>query len=235
MEELIYGGKAFSEFQTFYDSSQTFQKGEKEYELFPIPGRSGDLAINKKRFSNVTIPFNCFIRENFPKNYEALMAYLYSQDGYKKLEDSKYPLHYREALFAGVVEPETGVYNQSGMFTISFNCKPQKYLRIGEMPIEVKAGQTIELNNPTRFGASPIIEVTGTGTFTVGNVLFTLSKNTGIVIVDFERQEAYEEGMINRNGDLTMSESDFPTVPSGISTINATGCSLKVYPRWYTL
>jgi len=66
-------------------------------------------------------------------------------------------------------------------------------------------------------------------------VEFTLAVNTGVVHVDFERQEAWEDGIISRNSDLTMSEIDFPTIPSGTSTISASGCSLKVYPRWFTI
>lgn len=235
MEELVYAKRSFSEFQTFYDGSLTFQDGEKEYDFFPIPGRSGDLTINKKRFSNVTIPFNCFIRDNFPRNYKALTEFLYSVDGYQRLEYSQAPMHYRMALFAGNITPITGPYNHSGTFTIEFNCKPQRYLKLGDMPITVKTGKAITLNNPTRFGASPIVEVTGTGTFNIGGVGFTLSKNTGTVIIDFERQEAYEAGLINRNGDLTMTSSDFPTIPAGQSTISATGCTIKVYPRWFTI
>lgn len=235
MEELIYGGKAFSDFQAFHDASQTFQSGEKEYEFFAIPGRSGDLTINKKRFANRNIPFNCFIREDFVKNFSDLRAYLYSCSGYKKLEYSQDAEYYRMAVFTGGIEPVTGTYNKSGMFTVVFNCKPQRYLKLGDKAFSVASGQTIAMKNPTRFGSYPLIDVTGTGTFVVNNVLFTLLQNTSVVHIDFERQEAWEDGGVNRNRDLTLSEIDFPTIPSGQSTISATGCSLKVYPRWFTI
>lgn len=236
MSELIYGGKRFSEFKTYYDGSLSFQSGDKEYDFFAVPGRSGDLTVFKNRFSNKTIPIPCFIRENFAANFSELKSFLYSLNGYQRLELSQDPNHFREAVFTGGITPETTPLNWGGKFTIDFYCKPQRYLKSGETPLHVDADDTLLIMNPTRFGAYPIIKVTGTGTFTVGGVLFTLSENTSVVTVDFERQDAYEEGgLVNRNGDLSMSETDFPTIPAGLSAITTTGCSIDVYPRWYTL
>ena len=234
MNELLFAGKNLSAFNAYLASSNFLDGSQREVESVSVAGRSGDLLMDRKRFKNFTLKAQMYITSDLQYSMGALRAYMNSFSGYQKYEETIDPQHYRLASFQSVFEPS--VYDHvGGAVELIFNAKPQRYLRIGDKPISVGDGQTVTLLNPTRFGSSPLIDVTGTGTFIVGNVEFTLAANTGVVHVDFERQEAWEDGIISRNSDLTMSEIDFPTIPSGTSTISASGCSLKVYPRWFTI
>jgi phage-related protein len=50
---------------------------------------------------------------------------------------------------------------RAGEFEIVFDCKPQRYLMSGEVPIDVSSGDTIL--GPTLFDSHPMLEVTGYG------------------------------------------------------------------------
>ena len=229
---LTFNGVSFADYGTYYDSSQIFITPEKQTEFFQIPGRSGDLSIFQNRYANVSIPYNCFIRKNFAQNYTNLMNYLLSQDGYGRLEDSKEADVYRMAQFVNQNEPTTGAFLKYGSFTLTFNCKPQKWLKSGENAIYVDDSVTIV--NPTQFDAKPLIEVTGIGTITINGSAMTLSTNTSQTYIDCDIQDAYE-GTINRNGDLTLTDG-FPVLNPGLNSVSvSSGCTINIYPRWWRL
>lgn len=228
---LTFNGVSFADYNTFYDSSQIFVTPEKQTEFFEIPGRSGDLSIFQNRYANVSIPYDCFIRKNFIENYTNLMNFLLSQDGYGRLENTKEADVYRMAQFVSPTEPETGAFLKYGTFTLTFNCKPQKWLKTGEIATYVDSSVT--LLNPTRFEAKPLIAVTGTGSITINGKALTLSTNTSTTYIDCDIQDAYE-GTTNRNGDLTVPNG-FPTLTAGTNTISVSGCTINLYPRWWRL
>lgn len=228
---LTFNGVSFADYGTFYDSSQIFITPEKQTEFFEIPGRSGDLSISQNRFANVSIPYNCFIRRNFIENYTNLMNYLLSQDGYGRLENTREADVYRMAQFVSETQPDTGAFLKYGSFTLTFNCKPQKWLKSGENAIYVDSSVT--LMNPTQFDAKPLIEVTGTGTITINNTPMVLDTNTSVTYIDCDMQDAYE-GTINRNPNLTVS-SGFPVLSPGENVVTVNGCTINIIPRWWRL
>lgn len=228
---LTFNGVSFADYGTFYDSSQIFITPEKQTEFFEIPGRSGDLSIFQNRYANVSIPYDCFIRSNFIENYTSLMNYLLSQDGYGRLENTREADVYRMAQFVSENEPSTGAFLKYGTFTLTFNCKPQKWLKSGENAIHVESSVT--LMNPTRFEAKPLIAVTGTGSMTINGKTLTLNANTSTTYIDCDIQDAYE-GTINRNGYLTVPNG-FPVLSSGQNAVSVSGCTIDIYPRWWRL
>ena len=83
MRWMTFGGKALSDFNVFWDGSQVFTKPPKTFEKYSIPGRNGDLVVSRNRYDNVIVPFNCFIRKDFERNFSDLMDYLNSFEGYQ--------------------------------------------------------------------------------------------------------------------------------------------------------
>lgn len=231
LDILTFNGKSFADFGTFWDGSQLFGTPEKEVEFFEIPGRNGDLSIARDRFKNKEVSINCFIRENFRNNYSNLMNYLLSQEGYGRLENSKEPDIYRQAQFISDLEPKTGSFLHYGSFTLTFNCKPQKWLKLGENGIDISSSLT--LINPTEFTAKPLIAVSGTGRIVINDSVLVLSQNTSITYIDCDIQDAYE-GTINRNGNLAITNG-FPKLKKGGNNISVTGCTITLFPRWWKL
>lgn len=231
MDELTFNNKTFSEFNVYWDGSQLFATPEKQVEFFEIPGRSGDLSIFQDRYKNIAVNVNCFIRENFIQNHSDLMNYLLSQDGYQRFENSKEPDVYRMAQYVAELEPSTGAFLKYGNFTLEFNCKPQKWLKSGEVAISVSSSATIV--NPTYFNALPLIAVTGTGTININDSQLVLSENTSVTYIDCDIQDAYE-GTVNRNDDLEITNG-FPVLVPGNNTISVSGCTIELTPRWWRL
>lgn len=228
---LTFNDVSFFDFGAYYDSSEIFGTPEKQVEFFEIPGRNGDLSISQDRFKNKTIPYNCFIRENFVENFDNLMNFLLSQEGYQRLENTKEPDIYRMAQFVSELEPKTGAFLKYGNFTLNFNCKPQKWLKSGENAIPIDSSSIVL--NPTNFNAKPLIQVSGVGSIQIGSSILTLDTNTGITTIDCDMQNAYE-GSINRNGNLTI-QNGFPVLVPGRNNVSVNGCTIDLIPRWWRL
>lgn len=231
MDVITFNGTSFRDFNTYWDGAELFSTPSKDVTFFSIPGRNGDLSISNGRYNNVERNVNCFIRNNFRENYNSLINFLYSQEGYKRFESTKEPDVFQMAQFISQIEPTTGAFLKYGSFTLTFNFKPQKWLKMGENAIEIT--NAISIINPTSQTALPLIEVVGTGSITINSSVLTLSQNTSTTIIDCETQDCYE-GTINRNANLTIV-GGFPvlTKENDISVSGFT--SVKLYPRWWRL
>lgn len=231
MDILTFDGVSFREFNTFWDGSELFGPAEKDVEFFSVPGQNGDLSIFNDRYKSKKRRVNCFIREDFKKNYSMLMNFLLSRDGYCRFENTLEPDIYRMAEFVSPSDPETGMFLRSGWFELEFIFKPENWLKAGEKPIAVSSSKQIE--NPTYFSAKPLIVVTGTGSITIGDSILALSQNTSTVVIDCLTEDA-SEGTINRNSDLTITNG-FPVLKPGNNTVAVSGCSIEITPRWWRL
>lgn len=233
--EVTFNGVNLTRYGGRLATSNFLDSPKRKTKTFSVLGRSGNLILESDDFENFTLKSKVYIMGNLIQNMSGLRSFLNASRGYCKYTETLFPNEYRMACFHSAFIPSE--YDSvNGAVELVFDCKPQRYLISGDNPIACADGATITLLNPTLYGSSPIVKVTGTGTFVVGGVTFTLSANTSEVIVDFERGTAYEAtGLVDRNGDLTLSADDFPVIPVGESTITATGCSLEIYPRWFNI
>ena len=97
-----------------------------------IPGRNGDILIDNGGWNNVDVTYpSCCILSNFRENIAKLKSYLLANPGYHELIDPYNPDEVRYAEFRGPFTPEafTSKGNNAGMFDLTFNCKPQRFLR----------------------------------------------------------------------------------------------------------
>ena len=123
--------------------------------------------------------------------------------------------------------------NYSGETTLTFNCKPQRWLKTGEQVIQCSNGDSI-LNSG--FPALPLIKVSGTGGgyLYVGACVVQILSLDEYVILDSETQNAYK-GTINKNG--TIAAPEFPVLQTGENTIYWGGgiTAVEITPRWWTI
>lgn len=97
-----------------------------------VPGRNGDILIDNGGWNNVDVTYSsCCILSNFRENAAKLRGYLMANPGYHELTDPYNPDEARYAEFRGPFTPEvfTAKGNNAGMFDLTFNCKPQRFLR----------------------------------------------------------------------------------------------------------
>lgn len=238
MEIMTINGKPLSDFNTFFDTSQAFIMPERDVEFIEVAGRNGSLMLDNNRYKNVDIPFNCFIRENYIENYSALMNYISAQKGYVRIETTAEPDVYRLGKLVQSVTPRTGSFLKYGHFTLTFNCKPQKFLKEGEKIINLSQGDKIV--NPTMQAAKPLLLVYGTGkiSFTDGLNSYSVEivePDPISAYIDCESENVYS-GDININPQTIIRYGGFPRFNNGITRIfENTFVSVECWPRWWKL
>lgn len=214
---------------------------ERDVEKISVADRSGDLIRDNGRYKNVQIPYKCTLIPNAWESYrdaaERAVQILASTAGYKRLTNVYEPWCYRLARISTGISIASLV-EQAGAFEVSFDCKPQRYLFSGEIPITFTTPG--ELYND-HFPALPLIKVTGTGdsTLTIGGTLVKIFDQTEPIFLDCDLQNAYRETAegIKENRNSFISAPVFPVLQPGANTVTWTGgiASLDITPRWWTL
>ena len=109
-----------------------------------VAGRNGNILLVDKAFPNVEQEYEVYLSaeaQGLPTVARACAEWLMGPDGYCRLEDSYDTTVYREAFLMGGFDIEN-ILNKFGRCTITFSCKPQKYLLTGDTPISIPAGST---------------------------------------------------------------------------------------------
>ena len=134
---LIFGNVNSNDHFVFITGSGTFSAPQRDVEYVSVPGRNGDLVIDNGKWNNIRVTYPASIPDDFEENMSAFRAKICKLKGYQKLEDSYHPDEYRLGVFADGLEPRTTQRNRGGTFDISFNCKPQRFLKSGDEPIQI--------------------------------------------------------------------------------------------------
>lgn len=231
---LIYNGKNTLDFGIGISGSGTFSAPKRDIETVNVPGRSGDLTMDNGRYNNITVTYPCYMYKDFAKNIDDFRAFLMSNVGYKRLEDTYHPEEYRMAYIGSDLSPKAYVLNRSGEFDLSFECMPQRFLKLGEIAITFEENAT--MINPTFYDASPLIRVYGNGMLGIGNNTITISDVEDYVDIDCDIQDAYHEQQ-NYNSKITLNSGAFPVLTPGENGISiSNGISkIEIIPRWWTL
>lgn len=214
-------------------SGGVFNTPERDVETLAVPGRSGDLVVDNKRWKNVSLALPATVAYDWLEREPDIRQWLASCSmGYTRLVTSYHPDEYRMARFVGPLEPDVGFLCRSARFTVTCDCKPQRWLTSGEASIHMAEPGT--LLNPTAFPARPLLTVacTGDGVLTVAGRSYALQDITGSVTIDSERMEAY-------NGPVPLNHKveDYPVLPGGDCPISWSGgiSAVTIIPRWWTL
>ncbi len=227
---FIFDGVSSKDFGVYISGSGTFDGAERDVSTVEIPGRNGELTLDNGRYKNRSMKYPAFIYRNFAINIEGLRNWLLSGGGYKRLEDSYHPEEFYMARFKGTLDPDVVDKLVAGKMDLNFDCYPQRFLKSGEMPIEVTASATII--NDTHQIAKPLIRAYGTGSFTIGNATMTISSADSYTDIDCDLMEAYK-GSTNCNGNISGS---FPELIPGDNAVSMTGITqLDITPRWWIL
>ena len=205
--DLKVDGVSLKGYKVYINGTGAYDSAERDVEFIEIPGRSGAFALDKKRFKNITVQYNSgTFAENqpeFARKISDLRNFLASRDGYVKIEDDYNPEEYRMGVFSRGLEFDPVCYNMASEFPIEFNCKPQRFLKIGDLPVSVASGDV--LTNPTLFDAHPLIKFNagGNGTINIGDdVITVLNAEVG-------------------NVDLSLSKTDVDTTTDRLTINNS--------------
>lgn len=268
MGNIIFNGIDFNSNGLVVQTFPNYEFPETEYESVNIEGRNGSLLIGSGTYKNVnrkyylagSIPcIHTQVPETatFEKAAHHLINMLKAPRGYVRLEDTYEPDYYRMATFQSAGEVNN-IYNEAYTLEVSFNCKPQRYLKSGaeffryDNPIE----------NPTEYTSNPLIMFTMSKNYTTPQTVtfYHTENNTDVVVttvtitpwwegsqsgyvifyIDSESKNCYLEGGQTTNINKYISLSNgFPIFKPGISTLywspNTLFFSIDIIPRWWTL
>lgn len=222
--------------QLIITNKDTYKGASRDLTFTEIPGRSGDLITDNRRYKNAKITYEVAALEGIhtiPEIAHRVKGWLLSEVGYFPLYDSYDPNYFRLASYSDEFDLEQEL-PALGSSSISFNCKPFRYSIEGQRAIILTTAQTVR--NPEFFPASPYIKITGEGdiTLSINADSFVFSGVDGYIEVDSEGMRAYK-GARNENG--KMYTPTFPKLYKGDNAISWSGSvqSVEIIPRWCCL
>lgn len=232
---FVFGTRPSSDFGVYISGTGTFGSPQRMYDLLTVPGKSGSLAVSKRRLDDVVVTYPSFIQNGFKGNLAALRGYLLGElnIGWQRLTDTYNPNEFRLALYTGALAPTVTRRLDAGSFDITFRCKPQRYLVSGETAISINGQMTV--TNPGTCPAKPLIEVSAAGEVSLGDSVITIADGAAFpLFIDCESMTIYDSNEARQSGLVSMTSLDFPELPAGESNIEST-VAIKVTPRWYVL
>lgn len=161
---FTFDGETSADYGVYITGEGVFNAPERAVEMVDIPGRNGSYALDQGRFGNIEVTYTAGMVDDSETDFADRLAdvrnWLCSKKGYVRLEDEYNPDEYRMAVYSSGISVEHADL-RTGEFEISFDCKPQRWLKSGETATAVANNGT--LTNPTRFDAEPLLEVKGYG------------------------------------------------------------------------
>lgn len=256
-KKLYVAGTDLSTFGVCITGSGTYGAPSKDITTYRVPGRPGLVIGASERLENISVKYPCFIYRDFDENMRALRSFLLSLTGYSRITDDYDTTHYRMGFFEAGIEPSVTPRNNAGEFDLVFNCKPQRWLLSGEIPVtKTNCGHLstdcLTVTNPTRFESAPLVRVYLNDTGPYQGINFSGPDWQMRILIDFDESAGAEYwdidcetmqvfcGSTNLNQYAEFRSSAFhvdaPKLVPGNNYISANGGTLPsvtVTPRWW--
>lgn len=231
---FMIGEVSSLDYGVIISNAAVFDAPARVYESVSVPGRNGAVLFDEGYYDNVTVTYEASLL-NKHANLDGFRAWLMSHTTYVRLEDTYHPEEYRLAVPSGGFSVSTEIANKVGHFKVQFDCKPQRFLKSGD--VGTKYTENITLFNPTQYPAKPLIRVYGYGQLGVGNDTVTISRHSlDYIDLDCDLCDAYCGGA-NANPYVSLSGDDYPLLEVGTTgiTLGSGITAIEVYPHWWTL
>lgn len=239
-KKLTYNGVTSTDMGLVIQAPPVYNLAERDVSTTHIPGRNGDVIIDNGCYKNTTREYSLAkVYTGSVKttvgNGQELFEWLTSAKGkYVRLEDDYDPDVYRKATLTNGGSL-TDILDKALVFSAQFNCKPQRFLKIGEVPITYLQGSTeVIINNQTHYEAKPLIKIenlpTGTSYETLVSVkdaggdevsLMTVKdiEDGEDVYIDSENESCYDATK-DINDKLALNGKNLPILKKGNTTVS---------------
>lgn len=215
-----------------------------------IPGRNGVLHFWDGTFKDIKVTYSVMAKGEdaleVHEKIENFRAWLLAKRKYCRLQDTFHPDYFRMGIYSGKTKIKYSENERMGGCEIKFNCKPQKFLRDGDVPITVTANTV--LSNFTPYTAKPLLHFYGTaGVSAAFNIQTIKSRQInfqiptgGQLILDVEDGEAYLPDGTNANNLIVYASSNtdmkLPELVEGNNNVLLSNLSkVEITPRWWTV
>lgn len=250
LHTLKFGTVNLTNYGWYVQDATVFDAPDLTPGLTKITGRSGLLPSPLRQLGNVEIKYTLSHRGgNISEHLDELKALIVSEQlknngSYVRIEDDYYPEHYRMGVLTDTFDIDT-FRGHFGVVKVTFSCKPQRYLKSGDLPITIKESGT-KIHNPTGLPAFPYLEKlfvsmkTGqkSGYINIGgiDILAFADKAGGVTtITGFDAEDQYFSSAF-------ATARIYSTIKSGVMDGDAVTVSDSVFvfsvtmrPRWYNL
>ena len=216
-------------------SPVSFSEAVPVFEAQTIPGRNGDLIWETGSYENRSGSASCFcLKKDVEKDVSLAGRFLMGKKGYRRLETSDDPDHYWMARVEN--SPQIAMRLRTlAPFEISFDCKPQRFLKSGDVSMYFTENG-FSLYNIYGQTALPKITVygNGSGRLIVGETVVEIKNLDGLLHLDSETQNAYND-FINLNNSINTPK--FPVFNPGEIPIEFDGgiSGIMIIPRWWEI
>ena len=192
--DLIYGSFNTVPKNGIYKLSPiNFPSPAKDIKMVPVAGKNGFVVYDTGAYKNVELTAELVIEpqkhyEDILSQYDDIRDAIMTQKGYQRLEDSLYPDEYRLAIATDCMLSEVDA--ALGKARITFDAKPQRFLKSGELPVAFtdssKAQQTIyKYSDFSSYTKTSILDPLGRDIKTdLSSALFYVVDMSGVTIAD---------------------------------------------------
>lgn len=201
---------------------------------YNVPGRNGNLIVETGSYENRTGKADCFcLQENVERAISAAGRFLTGKKGYRRLETSDDPYHFWMARVTNSPEIEQRMRTLAP-FQVSFDCKPQRFVKSGENAIVFQQSGTIF----NQYGqiALPFITLygQGAGRLVIGDCIVDINVLDGTLYLDSDAQNAYNN---SGNQNMNINAPVFPVLDDGEIQIAFSGGieRIEIIPGWWEL
>lgn len=233
---LTYNGTKSSDLGVFVSGSGSFDAAEFDVDKYEIPGRNGDLILSNNRYKNIEITYPAFIPKAFMDKAQNVRNWLRSSKVYARLEDTYDMDHYRLGIPTGVQSFSPENRNDGANFEMTFDCKPQRFLKVGETP------ETVEADVQTETGEIVTFETVAESPITSASVALSPIQSLNgydspwpgggrknILPDSYDSGDTYTSGNVtfkkNADGSVTVSCSTADSATRNYSLIKTNGAS----------
>ena len=139
-KSLSFDNTSSRSYGVYITGEAVYNAPERAVEMISIPGRNGAFALDKGRFENIEVSYPAGIfadnEADFAQAVSDFRNFLCSKKGYCRLSDEYNPSEYRMAVYKSGLEVDPAQL-RAGEFTITFDCKPQRWLTSGEVAVDI--------------------------------------------------------------------------------------------------
>ena len=167
-KSLTFDGINSLDYGIYITGEAVYNAPERVVEMVEIPGRNGALAIDQGYFENIEVsyPCGCFAetQAEFAEKVSAFRNAIGSRYSYKRLTDEYNTDEYRLGLYKSGLEVSAVRYGTAGQFTITFDCKPQRFLLDGDAElsptdysdVHTVSGDIVQIENGGSLGVKSL-------------------------------------------------------------------------------
>lgn len=244
-KKLVYNKQSSDSMGLVIQATPVYSISERDVSVTHVPGRNGDIITDNGSYKNVNRTYSLakgYAYGSHPlkttvKNGQELFEWLTSAKGqYVRLEDDYDPDVYRLATYVGSGSI-TDIFDKALAFEVTFNCKPQRFLKFGEIAIPYDIGSTsIDVNNITHYEAKPIIKIENIPSGLTANTMMSVKSDDGeeVSLVSFkgdsdsistininsETEECYYDDETNASDKVSLNGKNFPILKKGNTNIS---------------